>query len=46
MIRPGAHWFLHRLQQFANVFIITAGDISYAQQIVNGANLRHLVEQG
>ena len=38
MIRPGAHWFLHRLQQFANVFIITAGDISYAQQIVNGAN--------
>jgi len=38
MIRPGAHWFLHRLQQFANVFIITAGDINYAQQIVNGAN--------
>lgn len=38
MIRPDAHIFLKRLFEIANVYIITASDLHYAEEIVYAAN--------
>jgi hypothetical protein len=43
MIRPGAHWFLRRISQLAEVFVITAGDLHYARAAVQRANERNWV---
>ena len=38
MIRPGAQEFIYRLSQFANIYIVTAADITYARNIITEAN--------
>jgi hypothetical protein len=38
MIRPGAQEFIYRLSQFANIYILTAADITYARNIITEAN--------
>ena len=40
MIRPGCYWFLRRLAQIAEIFVITAGDLHYARAAVTHANMR------
>jgi hypothetical protein len=43
MIRPGCHWFLWRLQQIAEIFVVTAGDLHYARNAVIYANARNWI---
>jgi hypothetical protein len=38
MIRPGAQEFIYRLSQFANIYIVTAADITYARNVITEAN--------
>ena len=40
MIRPGCYWFLRKLKEIANVYVITAGDLHYARAAVTHANLK------
>ena len=40
MLRPGVYWFLRRLAQVAEIYVVTAGDLHYARAIVTHANAR------
>jgi hypothetical protein len=43
MIRPGSYWFLRRLAQIAEIFVITAGDIHYARAAVTHSNAQRWI---